>query len=66
MTGGTITKTGDERMIVGHNNGKGFVVHSGGTINVNQNELYIGNENAGASRHLHPQRLRSTKRGERS
>ena len=49
MTGGTITKTGDERMIVGHNNGKGFVVHSGGTINVNQNELYIGNENAGAS-----------------
>ena len=49
MTGGTITKTGDERMIVGHNNGKGFVVHSGGTINVNQNELYIGNENTGAS-----------------
>jgi autotransporter-associated beta strand protein len=36
-------------MIVGHNNGKGFVVHSGGTINVNQNELYIGNENTGAS-----------------
>jgi len=49
MTGGTITKTGDEKMIVGHNNGVGIVVHSGGTINVNQNELYIGNENAGAS-----------------
>jgi autotransporter-associated beta strand protein/T5SS/PEP-CTERM-associated repeat protein len=48
MTGGTITKTGDEKMIVGHNNGKGFVVQSGGTINVN-NELFIGNENAGAS-----------------
>jgi len=48
MTGGTITKTGDEKMIVGHNNGKGFVVHSGGTITAN-NELYIGNENAGAS-----------------
>ena len=46
MTGGTITKTGDEKMIVGHNNGKGFVLHSGGTINVNQNELFIGNENA--------------------
>ena len=43
MTGGTITKTGDEHMIVGQNNGKGFVVHSGGTINVNQNQLYIGN-----------------------
>ncbi len=48
MTGGTITKTGDEKMIVGQNNGKGFVVQSGGTINVN-NELFIGNENAGAS-----------------
>ncbi len=48
MTGGTITKTGDEKMIVGHNNAKGFVVHSGGTINVNNNELFIGNENAGA------------------
>ena len=48
MTGGTITKTGDEKMIVGHNNGVGIVVHSGGTINVNQNELYIGNENSGA------------------
>ena len=48
MTGGTITKTGDQKMIVGHNNGKGFVVHSGGTINVNNNELFIGNENAGA------------------
>ena len=35
-------------MIVGHNNGVGTVVHSGGTINVNQNELYIGNENSGA------------------
>jgi len=49
MTGGTITKTGDEKMIVGHNNGVGTVVHSGGTINVNQNQMYIGNENAGAS-----------------
>jgi autotransporter-associated beta strand protein len=48
MTGGTFTKTGDEKMIIGHNNGKGFVLHSGGTINVNQNELFIGNENAGA------------------
>ncbi len=47
MTGGTITKTGDEKMIVGHNNAKGFVVHSAGTINVN-NELFIGNENTGA------------------
>ena len=46
MTGGTITKTGDEKMIVGHNNAKGFVVHSGGTINVN-NELFVGNENSG-------------------
>ncbi len=48
MTGGTITKTGDEKMIVGHNNGVGIVVQSGGTINVNQNQLYIGNENAEA------------------
>jgi autotransporter-associated beta strand protein len=48
MTGGTITKTGDEKMIVGHNNGTGYVLHSGGTIYVNQNELFIGNENAGA------------------
>ena len=47
MTGGTINKTGDEKMIVGQNNGKGIVTHSGGTINVN-NELLIGNENAGA------------------
>jgi len=48
MTGGTITKTGDEKFIVGHNNGVGVVAQSGGTISVN-NELYIGNENAGAS-----------------
>jgi autotransporter-associated beta strand protein len=48
MTGGTITKTGVEKMIVGHNNGTGTVVHSGGTINVNQNQLYIGNENTNA------------------
>jgi autotransporter-associated beta strand protein len=47
MTGGTITKTGDEKFIVGHNNGVGTVVHSGGTISAN-NELYIGNENSGA------------------
>ncbi len=47
MTGGTINKTGDEKMIVGQNNGKGTVIQSGGTINVN-NELFIGNENAGA------------------
>jgi autotransporter-associated beta strand protein len=47
MTGGTITKTGDEKMIVGHNNGKGFVVQSGGTVSVN-NELFVGNENSGA------------------
>ena len=48
MTGGTITKTGDEKFLVGHNNGVGVVAQSGGTISVN-NELYIGNENAGAS-----------------
>ena len=48
MTGGTITKIGDEKFIVGHNNGVGVVAQSGGTISVN-NELYIGNENAGAS-----------------
>ncbi len=48
MTGGTITKTGDEKFIVGHNNGVGVVAQCGGTISVN-NELYIGNENAGAS-----------------
>ena len=48
MTGGTITKIGDEKFIVGHNNGVGVVTQSGGTISVN-NELYIGNENAGAS-----------------
>jgi autotransporter-associated beta strand protein len=47
MTGGTITKTGDGWMLVGHNNAKGFVVQSGGTISAN-NELYIGNENSGA------------------
>jgi autotransporter-associated beta strand protein/T5SS/PEP-CTERM-associated repeat protein len=47
MTGGTINKTGDEKMIVGQNNGKGTLTHSGGTINVN-NELFVGNENAGA------------------
>ena len=48
MTGGTITKIGDEKFLVGHNNGVGVVAQSGGTISVN-NELYIGNENAGAS-----------------
>jgi autotransporter-associated beta strand protein/T5SS/PEP-CTERM-associated repeat protein len=48
MTGGTITKTGDEKFLVGHNNGTGTVVQSGGTITAN-NELYIGNENASAS-----------------
>jgi autotransporter-associated beta strand protein len=48
MTGGTISKTGDEKFIVGHNNGVGTVVQSGGTITAN-NELYIGNENASAS-----------------
>ena len=47
VTGGTLTKTGDEKFLVGHNNGKGFVVQSGGTITAN-NELYIGNENSGA------------------
>lgn len=47
MTGGTINKTGDEKMIVGQNNAKGTVTQSGGTININ-NELFIGNENAGA------------------
>jgi autotransporter-associated beta strand protein/T5SS/PEP-CTERM-associated repeat protein len=48
MSGGTITKTGDGKFLVGHNNGTGTVVQSGGTITAN-NELYIGNENAGAS-----------------
>jgi autotransporter-associated beta strand protein/T5SS/PEP-CTERM-associated repeat protein len=48
VTGGTLTKTGGEKFLVGHNNGKGFVVQSGGTITAN-NELYIGNENAGAA-----------------
>jgi autotransporter-associated beta strand protein len=48
MTGGTITKTGNEKFLVGHNNGVGTVVQSGGNISAN-NELYIGNENAGAS-----------------
>ena len=47
MTGGTINKTGAEKFLVGHNNAKGFVVQSGGTISAN-NELYIGNENSGA------------------
>ena len=47
MTGGTITKTGDEKFIIGHNNGVGTAVQSGGMISAN-NELYIGNENAGA------------------
>ncbi|NCX47112.1 MAG: hypothetical protein EBW82_00555 [Verrucomicrobia bacterium] len=39
MTGGTITKTGDEKFLVGHNNGVGTVVQSGGTISAN-NELH--------------------------
>jgi autotransporter-associated beta strand protein len=47
MTGGTITKTGDEKFLVGHNNGVGTVVQSGGTISAN-NELYIGDWNAGS------------------
>ena len=48
MTGGAINKTGNGQFLVGHNNGTGTVVQSGGTIIAN-NELYIGNENAGAS-----------------
>ena len=48
MTGGTITKLGNGQFLVGHNNGVGVVVQSGGAISVN-NELSIGNENAGAS-----------------
>jgi autotransporter-associated beta strand protein len=42
VTGGTVTKTGDEKMIVGQNKAKGTVVQSGGAISVN-NELFIGN-----------------------
>ena len=42
MTGGTVTKTGDEKMIVGQNKAKGTVVQSGGAISVN-NEFFIGN-----------------------
>jgi autotransporter-associated beta strand protein len=45
MSGGSITKTGGEKLLVGNNNGVGTVVHSGGTISVN-NEFYVGNENA--------------------
>ena len=48
MTGGAINKTGNGQFLVGHNNGTGTVVQSAGTIIAN-NELYIGNENAGAS-----------------
>ena len=48
MTGGAINKAGNGQFLVGHNNGTGTVVQSGGTIIAN-NELYIGNENAGAS-----------------
>ena len=48
MTGGAINKTGNGQFLVGHNNGVGVVAQSGGAISVN-NELYIGNENAGAS-----------------
>ena len=47
MTGGTITKTGDEKFLVGHNIGVGTVVQSGGTISAN-NQVYIGNANAGS------------------
>jgi autotransporter-associated beta strand protein/T5SS/PEP-CTERM-associated repeat protein len=47
VTGGTITKTGNEKFLVGHDNGVGTVVQSGGTISAN-NELYIGNVNSGA------------------
>ena len=48
MTGGAINKAGNGQFLVGHNNGTGTVVQSAGTIIAN-NELYIGNENAGAS-----------------
>ena len=46
MTGGTIIKTGGGQLLVGQNNGIGRVLHSGGTISAN-NEVYIGNANAG-------------------
>ncbi len=47
VTGGTITKTGEGQFLVGQNLGTGSVRHSAGTIGVN-NELYIGNANAGS------------------
>jgi autotransporter-associated beta strand protein/T5SS/PEP-CTERM-associated repeat protein len=47
VTGGTITKTGDGQFLVGQNLGTGSVRHSAGTIGVN-NEMYIGNANAGS------------------
>jgi hypothetical protein len=41
MTGGTITKTGDEKFIVGHNNGVGVVAQSGGAISITLGRRHI-------------------------
>lgn len=43
VTGGTLEKTGDEKTIVGLNRSLGTVVHSGGTITLN-NALVIGSD----------------------
>ncbi|MDA1204640.1 MAG: hypothetical protein O3A75_10125, partial [Verrucomicrobia bacterium] len=47
MTGGAMIKAGGGQLLVGQNNGIGRVLHSGGTISAN-NEVYIGNANAGS------------------
>ena len=46
MTGGTMT--GNDKLIIGHNQATGSLTHSAGTVNV-QNEVYIGNENIASS-----------------
>lgn len=46
MTGGTMT--GNDKLIIGHNQATGSLTHSAGTVNV-QNEVYIGNENNASS-----------------
>ena len=40
-------KAGGGQLLVGQNNGIGRVLHSGGTISAN-NQMYIGNANAGS------------------
>jgi autotransporter-associated beta strand protein/T5SS/PEP-CTERM-associated repeat protein len=46
MTGGTMT--GNDKLIIGHNQATGSLTHSAGAVNV-QNEVYIGNENNASS-----------------